>query len=86
MIAALADLIAGHLTEARERGLGLALAADASNDISAAGAAIAGAASLLLGDPAGLVDLRRAEDQAESAGAGWIARLARAARSRRRMR
>jgi DNA-binding SARP family transcriptional activator len=81
MIAALADLIAGHLTEARERGLGLALAADASNDISAAGAAIAGAASLLLGEPAGLVDLRRAEDQAESAGAGWIARLARAARS-----
>jgi DNA-binding SARP family transcriptional activator len=81
LIASLADLIDGHLTEARERGLGLALAPDATHDLAAAGSVIAGAASLCMGDPAGLVDLRQAEDEAESAGAGWIARLARAGRS-----
>jgi DNA-binding SARP family transcriptional activator len=81
LIASLADLIDGRLTEARERGLELALAPDATHDIAAAGLVIAGTASLCIGDPAGLVELRRAEDQAESAGAGWIARLARAARS-----
>jgi DNA-binding SARP family transcriptional activator len=54
---------------------------DATKGIASAGSLVAGAASLLMGDAAGLVDLRRAEDQADSAGAGWIARLARAARS-----
>ena len=81
LIASLAELIDGHLTEAGELGRGVALEPDASNQISASGSLVAGAASLLMGDATGLVDLRRAEDQAETAGAGWIARLARAGRS-----
>jgi DNA-binding SARP family transcriptional activator len=81
LVASVAELIDGHLTEARELGLGVALEPDATNEIAAAGSLIAGAASLLMGDATGLVDLRRAEDQAETAGFGWIARLARAGRS-----
>ena len=81
LIASVAELIDGHLTGARELGLGVALEPDATNEIAAAGSLIAGAASLLMGDAIGLVDLRRAEDKAETAGFGWIARLARAGRS-----
>ncbi len=81
LIASLAELIGGHFIEARELGLGVALQPDVTSGIAAAGSLITGAAALLVGDAAGLVDLRRAEDQAESIGAGWIARLARAARS-----
>src|SRR5580658_3451235 len=54
LIASLAELIGGHLTEARELGLRLGLEADATGAIAAAGAVVAGAASLLMGDPAGL--------------------------------
>jgi DNA-binding SARP family transcriptional activator len=81
LIASLAELIGGRLAEARERGLALAREPDATTSIAALGAVVAGTASLLMGDPAGLVDLGRAEDQAESAEAGWIARMARAARA-----
>jgi DNA-binding SARP family transcriptional activator len=81
LIDALTDLVAGRLAEARDRGLGVSLEADASGAIAAAGWIVAGAASLLLGDPAGLGELRRAEDHAEGIEAGWIARMARAARS-----
>jgi DNA-binding SARP family transcriptional activator len=81
LVAALAELIGGHFIEARDRGRGVALEPDATNDITAAGSLVAGAASLFMGDSSGLIDLRRAEDQAESAGSGWIARLARAGRS-----
>ena len=81
LIASLAALIGGHLIEARDLGLRIALQPDVTSGIAAAGSLIAGAAALLVGDAAGLDDLRRAEDQAESIGAGWIARLARAARS-----
>jgi len=81
LIASLAELIGGRLTAARDAGLALARETDATGAIAAAGAVVAGAASLLMGDPAGIVDLGRAEDQAESAEAGWIARIARAARS-----
>jgi DNA-binding SARP family transcriptional activator len=81
LIASLTELIGGRLSEARERGLALALEPDATSAIAAVGAVVAGAASLLMGDPAGLVDLGRAEDQAERAEAGWVARIARAARA-----
>lgn len=81
LIASLAELIGGQFIEARELGLRIALQPDVTSGIAAAGSLIAGAAALLAGDAAGLVDLRRTEDQAESTGAGWIARMARAARS-----
>ncbi len=81
LIASLAALIGGHFIEARELGLRIALQPDVTSGIAAAGSLIAGAAVLLMGDAAGLVDLRQAEDHAETIGAGWIARLARAARS-----
>jgi DNA-binding SARP family transcriptional activator len=81
LISTLAELLAGHLAQARDRGIGLALEPDVTHEIAAAGSMIAGAASLLMGDPAGLTELRHAEDEAESIGAGWIARVARAARS-----
>ena len=42
---------------------------------------IGGIARLVLGDAAGLDDLRAAEEHAEVAGAGWLARVARAATS-----
>lgn len=81
LIAALSDLVAGRLGEAREQGLGIAREVDATTALVAAGSAVAGIAALLLGDAGGIDDLSRAEDQAESIEAGWIARMARAARS-----
>ena len=81
LIASLSDLVAGRLGEAREQGLAIAREADATTSLVAAGSAVAGAASLLVGDAGGLDDLSRAEDHAESIEAGWIARMARAARS-----
>ncbi len=81
LIASLADLVAGRLSDARERGLAVPLEGDATVGVAATGSIVAGAASLLMGDSGGLADLRRAEDLAEGIGAGWIARMARAARS-----
>ncbi len=81
LIAALSDLVTGRLGEAREQALAVAQESDATAGLVAAGSAVAGIASLLLGDPGGLDDLGRAEDHAESIEAGWIARMARAARS-----
>ena len=52
---------------------------DATAALAAAGTTVAGVASLLQRNPIGLVELRRAEDQAERGGMGWIARMARAA-------
>jgi DNA-binding SARP family transcriptional activator len=81
LIDSLADLVAGRLSEARDQGLAIAREADATTALAATGAVVAGIASLLLGDAGGLAALSRAEDQAESIEAGWIARVARAARS-----
>jgi DNA-binding SARP family transcriptional activator len=81
LIGSIADLVAGRLSEAHERGLEVAGISDASAAVAAAATAVAGIASLLAGNPDGLGELRRAEDRAEHAGIGWIARLARAARS-----
>jgi DNA-binding SARP family transcriptional activator len=81
LIGSIADLLAGRLSEAHERGLEVAGISDASPAVAAAAATVTGIASLLAGNPDGLAELRRAEDRAERAGIGWIARLARAARS-----
>ncbi|MGA7987695.1 MAG: AAA family ATPase [Candidatus Dormiibacterota bacterium] len=81
LIGAIADLLASRLAEAHEHGIEVAGTSDASPAVAAAATAVAGIASLLAGNPDGLAELRRAEDRAELAGVGWIARLARAARS-----
>ncbi len=81
LIGSIADLVAGRLPEAHEHGLEVGGISDASPAVAAAATAVAGIASLLAGNPDGLSELRRAEDRAEHAGIGWVARLARAARS-----
>jgi DNA-binding SARP family transcriptional activator len=81
LVAAIADVIAGKLPEARDRGRSVALEPDVTGALAAAGVTVAGIASLLMGDGGGLIELRRAEDQSDGTGAGWVARVARAGRS-----
>jgi DNA-binding SARP family transcriptional activator len=81
LIGSIADLVAGRVSVAHDHALEVAGISDASPAVAAAATAVAGIASLLAGNADGLAELRRAEDRAERAGIGWIARLARAARS-----
>jgi DNA-binding SARP family transcriptional activator len=81
LIEAVALLVAGRLPEAHERAVAVTAEPDATAALAAAGATVAGIATLVQGNPLGLVELRRAEDQAERGGVGWISRMARAARS-----
>jgi len=81
LIEAVAHLVAGRLPDAHERAAAVTAEPDATAALSAAGTTVAGIASLRQGKPLGLVELRRAEDLAERGGIGWIARIARAARS-----
>ena len=79
LIESVAHLVAGRLPEAHERAAAVTTERDATAALAAAGTTVAGVASLLQRNPIGLVELRRAEDQAERGGMGWIARMARAA-------
>ena len=81
LIEAVALLVAGRLPDAHERAVAVTAEPDATAALAAAGATVAGIATLVQGNPMGLVELRRAEDQAERGGVGWISRMARAARS-----
>ena len=81
LIEAVALLVAGRLSDAHERAVAVTVEPDATAALAAAGATVAGIATLVQGNPMGLVELRRAEDQAERGGVGWISRMARAARS-----
>ncbi len=78
---AVAHLLRGSFGAARESADDVVADPDVADTTRAIAIAIVGLVSLLMGDATGMQRLVAAEDHAERAGAGWLARLARAARS-----